>query len=792
MELTPPVAYRMSLTAAEVEELLLSIYTKIPTDTIRTSLDNPDDLTIPTTKAVADAIAVINADLEQLGALALLDSVDLGSSRATGILPIAKGGTGANTVEQAQLNLGIVVASTIQEMIDASIPEIQSVDLGSPQATGVLPLSKGGTGATTASQARANLGVWSSSQSLMMQTDIFEALRRSYAEAGYTLVPGSFEQGGTVSSLTEVLLFESEGGAYNWTGTFPKIVGPSNTPASSGGVGVGAWQLKSNALLKGSLAANGGAATIGASSGNNVQQELDAIFASLGDINDKFGVNVNVADYPNLKAAIAALPVFGGVVIIPEGRFYAGDWTYNTDYMAKENVFLKGTKAPTFSSNADRLMGSVIYGRFNAFAHNFSVEDVGFDFGKYVVDTFYPGKDTHAADHPLGGTWDAFAFAQPNLVSPLAARQGFRARNVIGLLRDSLSVGHAMLFEAIDGGNSFIDNATGMYGVHSLVLKSRNIKIGTIAGYAASVNCVIIKSDAYARGGDLIINEIDARKNLPGITPWSAPADPTHGLLLNAATADMDGNIQIGSIKALGVGNGVRVNGDPAFNVSDVQIGQLISNGFGGSMGHALICDSGRCSRFQVGIMNASNGVNGISWNPGQSGARNTDLIIDQAFFLTLSGQAIRSVGNAVVEIAVADLRSCATAYYVDDTARLLIGTERLNGVTTKWGRAAPTLNGGWVDFGSGNSTFDISLKNYGVVLSGLIKAQATLSSDIINLPAYLKPSTTKRYPAYFNNGTRGMALIGVDATASKVILNDGTAPAVGNYVSLDSISWSL
>lgn len=236
MELTPPVAYRMSLTAAEVEELLLSIYTKIPTDTIRTSLDSPDDLTIPTTKAVTDAIAIINADLEQLGDLALLDSLDLGSTRATGVLPIGKGGTGANTVEQAQANLGIVVESTIQQMIDASIPEIQSVDLGSSQATGVLPLSKGGTGATGASQARTNLGVWSSDQSEQLKENAFEALRRSYAEAGNSVVVGSFEQGAVLMSIGDVVLHEATGKGHLWTGTYPPggyVVGAGTLPSSS-------------------------------------------------------------------------------------------------------------------------------------------------------------------------------------------------------------------------------------------------------------------------------------------------------------------------------------------------------------------------------------------------------------------------------------------------------------------------------------------------------------------------------------------------------------------------------
>lgn len=51
-----------------------------------------------------------------------------------------------------------------------------------------------------------------------------EALRRTYAEAGLTLVGGSFEAGGTLASASDVLLHEASGKAYGWYGAFPKVV----------------------------------------------------------------------------------------------------------------------------------------------------------------------------------------------------------------------------------------------------------------------------------------------------------------------------------------------------------------------------------------------------------------------------------------------------------------------------------------------------------------------------------------------------------------------------------------
>lgn len=61
-----------------------------------------------------------------------------------------------------------------------------------------------------------------------------EALRRSYAEAGYTLVAGSFEAGGTITTATDVLLHEGSGKAYSGAGPFQQTVPAGTSPASGG------------------------------------------------------------------------------------------------------------------------------------------------------------------------------------------------------------------------------------------------------------------------------------------------------------------------------------------------------------------------------------------------------------------------------------------------------------------------------------------------------------------------------------------------------------------------------
>ena len=79
---------------------------------------------------------------------------------------------------------------------------------------------------------------------------VTEALRRSYADAGYTLVDGSFEEGGTLAGSSDVLLHKATRAAYAWAGTFPKVVAAGATPATSGGIGAGAWVDRTDVTLR--------------------------------------------------------------------------------------------------------------------------------------------------------------------------------------------------------------------------------------------------------------------------------------------------------------------------------------------------------------------------------------------------------------------------------------------------------------------------------------------------------------------------------------------------------------
>lgn len=100
---------------------------------------------------------------------------------------------------------------------------------------GSTPLTTGGIAA----------GAWMSRFDPELRIQVREALRRSYAEAGYNLVNGSFEVGGTVSYANDVVLWEPTGIAYAYSGTLPHTIGAGETP-----VGNQVWADTSNRLLR--------------------------------------------------------------------------------------------------------------------------------------------------------------------------------------------------------------------------------------------------------------------------------------------------------------------------------------------------------------------------------------------------------------------------------------------------------------------------------------------------------------------------------------------------------------
>ena len=96
---------------------------------------------------------------------------------------------------------------------------------------GSTPLTTGGIA----------VGAWMSRFDPELRTQVLEALRRSYAEAGYNLVDGSFEAGGTLVNANDALLQERTGKAFS---------GPAGTVAAGTYPTSGGFVDRSDALLR--------------------------------------------------------------------------------------------------------------------------------------------------------------------------------------------------------------------------------------------------------------------------------------------------------------------------------------------------------------------------------------------------------------------------------------------------------------------------------------------------------------------------------------------------------------
>ncbi|EBV1532031.1 hypothetical protein DNY80_24400 [Salmonella enterica subsp. enterica serovar Kentucky] len=587
----------------------------------------------------------------------------------------------------------------------------------------------------------------------------------------YVTLSGSFDTGFTINTHNELVTFTD--GSYRWAGVLPKEVAPGSNPNNSGGISDTAWVAVGSVNLKNLIKSTVGASNVGTASGKSVQQELDTL---------SFGSTVNVSEYANLKDAIAALPVFGGRVLIPNGNFFVGDWDAADNYMNKPNVVLVGSKLPRLNSTASALIdGSVLEGRFNVCAHGFAVSNVGFDCGKDVVTKYWPTLNP-AVDFLRGGTWDAFAFGQPSQVTPVTNRYGFSAINIIGLCYSSEAIGHAVLIENV--GDGYVDNVVGIYGTHGVVIKSQNIRGGSIAGYMAKVDNVIFKSDTYAGGGNIQLSCVTAKRNYPGVTPHTPAAKAEMGIYFNPETEHFTGPIHIGSAIISGATYGIlnsnadsgKIGGDIHFGVVDVDT----------DIDYALFSSNfGEFPRFTIDTFNIKNVLNGIYLNWTTAGSSGTpQTTIGTLNILYCTDKAIIMSGYARAHINKVNVFGAATAYFSGENARLTVGCEQIN-ATAKWD-SGPILGPGWGAMGTGNSEFDVFYSGGQVHMKGLITGGT--SGLIATLPPHLRPTESKRYLAY-RSGSPNTCLIGVSA-AGLVTINDGTAIPSGEFISLDGICW--
>lgn len=76
-------------------------------------------------------------------------------------------------------------------------------------------------------------------------------IERSWAEAGYNVVAGSFQEGATLNTTTDVIInYGADFGVYSWVGTLPKVVPANSTVTGTGGVTPTTWVSKITDTLR--------------------------------------------------------------------------------------------------------------------------------------------------------------------------------------------------------------------------------------------------------------------------------------------------------------------------------------------------------------------------------------------------------------------------------------------------------------------------------------------------------------------------------------------------------------
>jgi hypothetical protein len=244
----------------------------------------------------------------------------------------------------------------------------------------------------------------------------------------------------------------------------------------------------------------------------------------------------------SVAAAVAELPETGGSIHLGLGTYQSG---FDTGaVLTKPNVKIYCAKMPALNDPSVPTAltgGTIIQGEFdvagysaNGSANGFEMHDCGIDVGADVVNSLY------------GGTaHNGLAMVNVGEITGVQQTSGVVVENVIALGYQNTSPVHALLFENLIGAR-FAHLYSYLNGIGQ-VFKVTNSLIEDIHCSGES-KCVYIKSNPYARGGNVTLTGLTARY-------LKVPGD-TGGLDIDEENASLDG-VQASNLKFVDTTAGV-------------------------------------------------------------------------------------------------------------------------------------------------------------------------------------------------------------------------------------------
>ncbi len=137
--------------------------------------------------------------------LANTDYLSISGQEITGrIIPITSGGTGANSAASARFRLGVDAAGT-DNSTNVTLANTNYLSISGQEITGgIVPIASGGTGAITAQEARTSLGIPSTFNELSGEIKINDSTKIFYSEITVTVSGGKYYIDGTQQQLVNL------------------------------------------------------------------------------------------------------------------------------------------------------------------------------------------------------------------------------------------------------------------------------------------------------------------------------------------------------------------------------------------------------------------------------------------------------------------------------------------------------------------------------------------------------------------------------------------------------------